>query len=439
MALANPVIIVPAITATYLRDEYPLPPELLWTVLRKDYERAALHPDNPFDAAKPTRAYEATEPSRVQPDQLYEVAYSELISELRHNLREKEDLPVPVFAFAYDWRQPLSLLEEALGNFIDEVIERTKLLKHYAKAGFADDPKVSLVGHSMGGLIVAGYLERAGAKARVEKVVTLATPFQGSFEAVIKIITGTANLGATPPSSREREAARLTPSLYHLFPSFQNGLEIPDGLPSSLFSPEVWQPSVVDTIAEYIRLHGLDPAKRKEQARDLFARLLRLAESHRGRIDKLNLGTAGLNSKDWLCVIGADCVTRVRLKVVKRGANPDFELRSIDRDNQWGSPDQTLRRLTGDGTVPFEGAIPKFLPFEELVCVTPDDYGYWEVQDTVVTKVAGFHGIIPNMNMLHRLIVRHLTGRPDKHKNTWGRPAPGVKNWTPPIQGLPTA
>jgi hypothetical protein len=33
MALSYPAVVVPGITATYLRDEYQLPPELVWGVL----------------------------------------------------------------------------------------------------------------------------------------------------------------------------------------------------------------------------------------------------------------------------------------------------------------------------------------------------------------------------------------------------------------------
>ena len=45
MALPHPVIVVPGITATYLHDEYPLPPEDIWKVIKQDYERIVLHPD----------------------------------------------------------------------------------------------------------------------------------------------------------------------------------------------------------------------------------------------------------------------------------------------------------------------------------------------------------------------------------------------------------
>ena len=429
MALAHPTIVVPGITASYLRDDYPLPPEIIWGVIKKDYERAALHPDD--------LRYEVQEPARVQPGQVYEVAYEELIEELRYNLRSQEDQPVPVYPFGYDWRQPLDIIEAQLAGFVDEVIDRTKLLRHYHAANYESNPRVNLVGHSMGGLVIAGYLQRfGGGEKKVEKVATLATPFQGSFEAVIKVATGTANLGTDPPSSREREAARLTPALYHLLPSFRAGLSFADGLPKSLFDPGAWQPSVVETIAEFIRLKGLKPANRKQDAQKIFKKMLADARAHRKRVDGLKLDSAGLTASDWLCVVGVDSETRVSLNVEKRGRVPSFAFRAIDRQNGWDKASVAAKRQTGDGTVPYEGAVPKFLARENLVCVTPGDFGYWEVADKAAAKLAGFHGILPNMNMLHRLIVRHFTGRSDRHGNTWGRAAPGVTDWQPPIPGL---
>lgn len=427
--LSNPVIVVPGIIATYLRDEYPLPPDMVWTVMTKSFERSTLHPDD--------LRYESQQPARVVPDQIYEIAYKELISELRHNLAEKEDKPVPVFPFGYDWRLPLVETQAKLGAFIDEVIGRTLLLRHYANSEYANNPRVNLIGHSMGGLIIAGHLKAAGKDARVAKVATLASPFRGSFEAVLKVITGTASIGGGEPSSREREAARLTPALYHLLPHFEGALELAEGVTGSLFEPNLWQPSVVDTIAEYIRLHGLNPTDRKGQAQALFEKMLDAARKHRTSIDGLDLAKANLTPNDWLCVVGADCETRVRLRIAGKPTKPEFLLSSSDRQNLWEKGQTSEeRRMTGDGTVPLLGAVPKFLQPENLVCITPDDYGYWEVQDKLTSKVGGFHGILPNMNMLHRMLVRHFTGRPDWHKNTWGRPLPGIEpaNWKPPLR-----
>lgn len=431
MNYVPPVIVLPGITGSYLRDEYQLPSDTVWGLVQKEYTRVALHPNNP--------QYEAMEPARVQPDGIFDLAYKELIQELRYNLREREDQPVPVFPFAYDWRQPLEYIEEQLAEFVDEVIDRTKLLSNYAETDFMKNPRVNLVGHSMGGLIITGYLEHNGKDARVAKVVTLGTPYRGSFEAVIKLATGTANLGTTEPSSREREAARLTPSLYYLLPSIPGNLLLGSPtLPKSLFDPALWQRGVIESIEEFIRLQTTVKADdRRLQAQRLFIKFLKDAQNHRTRIDNFKLSKAGLQATDWLCVAGVDSETRVQLQINATRQGPQFDLSSDLRKNEWENTDPHVnRRLTGDGTVPLEGALPTFLKPENVVCVTPDDFGYWEVQDKVASKVAGLHAILANMDMIHRLIVRHFTGRPDPRNNTWGRPVPGVTKWAPPLPDL---
>lgn len=436
--LPNPVIVVPGITATYLRDEYSLPPEIVWSVMTKDFERLALHPDNPARIDKHPRGtwYENQQPARVRADQVFEVAYRELVEELRHGLCKKPDQPIPVYPFGYDWRQPLELAEVRLAEFIDEVIERACLQKHYVADGFINEPGVNLVGHSMGGLIVAGCLQRLGKASRVTKVATLAAPFRGSFEAVLKMTTGTANLGGSDASSREREMARLTPAIYYLIPTCTDAADFADGLPKTFFEPDAWQPKVKETISTFIKRNSLQGGPLGERAAGLFKRLLEAASAHRARLEGFKLASAGLDASAWLCVVGVHSKTRVRLPVIVQRGKPEFDLDAPARLDQWGDTKLTPeeRRKTGDGTVPFLGAAPAFLGEENLVCVTPDDFGYWEVQDRLLSATAGFHGILPNMDMLHRLIVRHFTGASDSHGNTWGRPAPGVAEWRPPFK-----
>lgn len=424
-----PVIVVPGITGTYLRDDYQLPPDRVWGLIEHDYVRVALHPDDP--------RFEALEPARVRADSIFEVAYKEIIQELRYNLCPSEEEPVPVFPFAYDWRLPLAMIEKQFADFIDEVIARTKLIRHYMDKGYGDNPTVNLIGHSMGGLIITGYLDTAKRDARVSKVVTLATPYKGSFEAVIKIATGTANLGTDSPQSREREAARLTASLYHLLPEIQDAIEVDDpSLPTSFFSPGLWQHSVVQSVLMYVQKR-MAALNQEEKAQELFAKFLEAAHAYRTRIDNFDLAETNLQTNDWLCVVGVNSNTRVRMRISNVNGAPLFDLSSKYRLNEWRKDKQnpTAWRWTGDGTVPFEAALPNFLPLESIVCVTPDDYGYWEIQDRLAAGVAGFHAIICNMDMLHRMIVRHFTGRPDMAGNTWGYPAPGVnaRDWKPPI------
>ena len=423
--LVNPVIVVPGITASSLRDEYAVDPETVWSVLRKDYERVMLHPDD-------TR-YELREPARVREDQLFGIAYQELIRELRHDLSLREDQPVPVFPFAYDWRQPLARIEAQLAEFVEEVIGRTALLPHYHKAGFAKRPRVNLVGHSMGGLVIAGLLASSGG-ARIGRVATLASPFRGSLEAVVKITTGLAELGPGIPSSRDREAARLTPALYHLVPKFPGCMidEQERVVGSSFFDPGRWQRGVVETLAEFIRLHGLEPAGRRTQAEALLAALLAEAARHRRRLEGLDLAAAGLAPGDWLAIVGVGRETRVR---VNSSVHP---LTRHDQLDQWRVAGGDAL-FTGDGTVPYRGAEPRFLPVESLVCVAPEDFGAWELRDRLLATdtLGGFHGILPKMNLVHRLVASHLEGAP--RRGCWGRPSPALadpKAWAPPIAGL---
>ena len=429
----NPVIVIPGITGTGLRDEYPVSHETVWSqVLNKAYERIALHPDD--------IRYELRQPSRIRADATFPLIYEELIAELRYNLTEKSDEQVPVFAFPYDWRQPLAVSDALLDAMVDEVIDRTRLLRHYFKSDWMDDPKVDLVGHSMGGMIIAGYLERRGKKSKVGKVTTIATPFRGSCESVIKILTGTALLGPLQPASREREAARLTPALYHLIPGYSNAIFDADTQADiSGFDVGAWQAGVIETLAEFIRLNGVDPSKGKDaregEAEDLLEKLLDEAQAFHDRLEGFDLADAGLAPSDWMAIVGVDVKTRIRLPVKRTNDKVTYKLDSDLMLNEWEPKNRVTN--TGDGTVPFFGAEPAFLQRENLICLSPRDLSPFEVTDRALTATVGWHATLPNVNLVHRLIVKHFKGKPGD-STVGGRAPPGVQpaDWDPPIRNL---
>ena len=418
---------IPGITASDLEDEYELPPEAVWsTMRRRRHERIALHPGD--------QRYELREPARVAPRGPFPLIYEELVEELRDGLSEDQAGPVPVYPFGYDWRMPLDRTEALLASFVDEVIDRTLLMKHYRDSEFADSPRVSLFGHSMGGLVIAGHLERQGA-ARIDKVVTAGSPFRGSFEAVPAIATGTSDL-ADSGKARERRVARITPALYHLLPDIEGAIAVDDGLEADLFRPDAWQPNVARTIERQV-------AEWEVSGADLFRRMLGEAHAHRLRISGLVLEEGdGAEDADrlprdhWLAIAGVDEETRVGLRV-RRDAEgaPRFDLRSAERMNEWDSDagDSARRRRTGDATVSLQGAIPPFLDERHLVCVTPGDFGYWELRDRALGGFQGLHSVLPKMNLVHRLVLRFLLDKDDPYGNTWGRRVPGVEAWEPPL------
>jgi pimeloyl-ACP methyl ester carboxylesterase len=433
LAVQNPVVVLPGITGSTLRDRYRVEPETVWSVLRRDELRVALHPDD--------QRYELIEPAVLEADAVFRIVYGDLVEELRTELSAPGRI-TPVYPFAYDWRLPLDRLVRRFEAFVEEVTARTALLRHYHRAGYEESPRVDVVAHSMGGMIVAGYLSRAGKESKIARVVSIGTPFRGSLEAPIKVVTGTAEIGEVESNPRDRFAARLTPALYHLLPDFSGAVAAEGEIPPNLFDPDAWQPSVIGSIAEALQLYGKNPAStrgdRLSDARDLLQRMLDDARRFRTRLESLDLGRAGITADDWLCIAGVDDTTRVRLPIRSVRGEPVFELRSADRVNRWSDGDEAERSLTGDGTVPFAGARCSFVPLEKIVCVRPRDFGYWEIRDRLMRDFGGFHGSLPTMNLVHRLAAAFLLNEP-RRKGIGGWRAPGVRHgeWDPPIRGLP--
>ncbi len=72
------------------------------------------------------------------------------------------------------------------------------------------------------------------------------------------------------------------------------------------------------------------------------------------------------------------------------------------------------------------------------MCVAPEDFGSWELRDRFFAAdfVGGFHGLLPKMNLVRRLVASRFEG---VRRCCWGRPAPALADpavWDPPIAGL---
>lgn len=425
-----PVIVVPGITATGLEDFYPIPPEEVWTaVLRKHYDRISLHPDD--------LRYEAMEPARIQPRQPFELIYEDLVDALRFDLSPKRELPTPVFLFAYDWRQDGKVTSRQLGDFVVEVLERTRLLPHYRAADGNPLPglRVDLVGHSMGGMIIADYLARPLAspdkkEKNVRRVVTIATPFQGSVDALAKVTMGKGSFTGRPPRDRERESARTLPALYQLLPTFRGAVTAAPGTNYTLFDPDSWQPSILETLGEYIKRF-----QARKNARALLSEYLEFARVFRDMGNGLTLKDALPEGKDgWMPIVGVGSPTRQAASIIKdANGNPRFDV----GEPQEGWEKDHTSTVTGDGTVPFLGACPaeNVLERDRLVCVSPDEFEFLEIKDRGLAKLAGFHAALPTVNLVQRLTLRFL--KRDFGGGLKARPAPGVA--TPKWPGLEDA
>jgi hypothetical protein len=274
----------------------------------------------------------------------------------------------------------------------------------------------------MGSLIIAGHIAAAGMD-RIDRVATIAGPFRGSLEAVATTTTGASSLSAG--STREREAARVTPSLYHLLPTFTGA--VTNGMTDDLFNSTKWQTSILETLDAFIGRHQL-PRDVPTDATILLSSLLEPARRHRISIEALTLP----DPKRWLCIAGIGEDTRVSMNIDIGPDGPVFNVADEVNDYQSGQTANPDNVRTGDGTVPYLGAQSGFMNPKQIVCVTPKDYAFFEIKDRILNSV-GLHANLPNMNLVQRLVATHFLQR--KQGKLGGRPGPDITEdeWDPPI------
>ena len=126
--------------------------------------------------------------------------------------------PEAVRTFAYDWRKSIADAAEKLAPVVRDHFEQWrrqwKTLPAEDKRGLPE-PGLTLVGHSMGGLVASYFAAFVDGGELVRRVVTLGTPFSGSLNAVNVLATGKElPLGAF--ASSLRATARTLPGLYEL-------------------------------------------------------------------------------------------------------------------------------------------------------------------------------------------------------------------------------
>ncbi|MFQ5589747.1 MAG: lipase family alpha/beta hydrolase [Phycisphaerae bacterium] len=245
MATANPVIVVHGIQGSWLKDEYPVDYQhsVLWTgILRKRFKALHLHPADPTVDAEATRL--------VTPHQAIPLIYESLVSEIREEL---EEIHPYVYMFTYDWRKDNRIAAAELGRFVERALYIAGVHQHAKRPKARRPQRVTLVGHSMGGLVIKWYatkvLSKAQAARRIDKIITMATPFRGSLKAVEALLPGARNLFGAENKKSMRHAARTMPGIYQLLPTWPEAVVSKrDTAPLSVFDPATWQKNLVATL-----------------------------------------------------------------------------------------------------------------------------------------------------------------------------------------------
>ncbi|MGH7804685.1 MAG: esterase/lipase family protein, partial [Candidatus Binatia bacterium] len=217
------------------------------------------------------------------------------------------------FQFPYDWRRDNAENARRLHEFILEkrAYVAAELERRYGIRN--RDVKFDVVAHSMGGLLLRYYLmygdaalpedgsmpEVTWAGARhVENAVVVATPSAGSAEAVRNLVDGAAFSWVLP-----RYPAALLgtmPALYELLPRTRHAAVVEGERAIDLFDAEEWRrrgwglasPAADDLLADL--LPGVGPAERRAIALDHLAKSLTRARQFHAALDRAHALPAGL-------------------------------------------------------------------------------------------------------------------------------------------------
>ena len=130
--------------------------------------------------------------------------------------------PDALLEFGYDWRLNVehngALLAEAVDRHLSDWRRHRALVEWRTSRRSAAEPRVVIVAHSMGGLVVRAMGLQAGSLEQVRTVITIATPFRGAVNAVTMLNSGRSNIGL--PVQQSRELAVTLPGLHDLLPTY---------------------------------------------------------------------------------------------------------------------------------------------------------------------------------------------------------------------------
>lgn len=129
------------------------------------------------------------------------------------------NLDARVLFFPYDFRLGVVAAAERLH---DEIERR---LEHLGAS--SEDPRVVLVGHSMGGLVARYYMGALGGWTRVRSLITLGTPHRGAPKAA-RIATKGVRVGPVRLGPLSDVVASW-PGLYDLLPTYEGVLDTRTG------------------------------------------------------------------------------------------------------------------------------------------------------------------------------------------------------------------
>ncbi|MCG5437838.1 esterase/lipase family protein [Micromonospora foliorum] len=281
----------------------------------------------------------------------------------RESVNHPDAPPGNLLPIAYDWRLSNRYNGRRLARLIEPALESWR-----GQGGSYADAMVTLVCHSMGGLIARWYIECCGGAETTHKLITIGTPYRGSAKALGQLVNGS-HKGIGRFGVSLTDLIRSMPSMYQLLPEYAC-LEHPDGLAKTTETalPELTTAKIDDGM----RFHT------------------QLAEAEIGR-------SASLSTTHAIIGIHQPTATTARL------SGSRIELMDTYRTDE----------LHGDATVPIVAASRPDVPMNSpLLRRVPDQHGNLHRNTAVLDEIHGILTASPIVIRAPRTTALHV-GTPD--------------------------
>jgi pSer/pThr/pTyr-binding forkhead associated (FHA) protein len=126
--------------------------------------------------------------------------------------------------FAYDWRQDVRLSAQRLAEAID---------------AWSVTPPITIIAHSLGGLVSRYYVELLGGKHKVGRLIIMGTPHIGTPKALTSLLLGPTVLPFGLLGDRLRQVMATFPSAYQILPNYLCAYD-QTGQPIDLMNDDSW-------------------------------------------------------------------------------------------------------------------------------------------------------------------------------------------------------
>jgi pSer/pThr/pTyr-binding forkhead associated (FHA) protein len=214
----RPVVVVPGLFGSQLWRGS----ERLWPRVRylfTDPEMYCLPEDEPIEARG------LVDEVVIVPGLIKQAGYSRLGDYLEEGLGYERGKDL--LEFAYDFRQDARLAARLLAEAID---------------GWRVSGPITIIAHSLGCLVSRYYVDRLGGKRKVDRLILMGGPHQGSPKAISGLLFGRGLLPFGLMGERLRKVLATFPSAYQVLPVYSCVFD-EGGRPVDILSDESWLPT----------------------------------------------------------------------------------------------------------------------------------------------------------------------------------------------------